>query len=210
MSSVVVSYAMVKESAQLNSALVRKLVRKLRRGRLGPLESAPQVLLSCGLSKDPAQKPRQGGELDIAPSILKSVPRLRRDLNPEDKALTYIDKPDSFTDVIYHTHKFYTISYLGTVWEPHGISFKPKVILADLGGKELLGYTTYVLGNPMGFPSSLRLSLSTWEAKSYSVTPRTYWKPHGISFKPKVIPVDLGGKELLSYTTYVIGVVVGR
>ncbi|RRT54805.1 hypothetical protein B296_00020637 [Ensete ventricosum] len=81
MSSVVVSHAMVKESAQLNSALVRKLVRKLRRGRLGPLESAPQVLLSCGLSKDPAQKPRQGGELDIAPSILKSVPRLRRDLN---------------------------------------------------------------------------------------------------------------------------------
>ncbi|RWW45212.1 hypothetical protein BHE74_00048976 [Ensete ventricosum] len=81
MSSVVVSYAMVKESAQLNSALVRKLVRKLRRGRLGPLESAPQVLLSCGLSKDPAQKPRQDGELDMAPLILKSVPRLRRDLN---------------------------------------------------------------------------------------------------------------------------------
>ncbi|RZR88529.1 hypothetical protein BHM03_00016126 [Ensete ventricosum] len=88
MSSVVVSYAMVKESAQLNSVRVHKLicisweeVEKLRRGRLGPLESAPQVLLSCGLSKDPAQKPRQSGELDMAPSILKSVPRLRRDLN---------------------------------------------------------------------------------------------------------------------------------
>ncbi|RWW63135.1 hypothetical protein BHE74_00029706 [Ensete ventricosum] len=78
----------------------------------------------------------------------------------------------------------------------------------------------------MGFPSSLRLSLPTWEAKSYSATPRYLcrlerqrvtrlhhvrtWEPHGISFKPKVIPVELGGKELLDYTTYVIGVVVGR
>ncbi|RZR88528.1 hypothetical protein BHM03_00016125 [Ensete ventricosum] len=59
-------------------------------------------------------------------------------------------------------------------WEPHGISFKPKVISVDLRVKELLGYTTYVLGNPMGFPSSLRLSPLNWTAKSYSTTPRTY------------------------------------
>ncbi|CAL9095350.1 unnamed protein product [Musa textilis] len=46
----------------------------------------------------------------------------------EDKAWTYIDTPDSFTDVIYYRGKFYTISYLGTVgaWEPHGLSFKPR------------------------------------------------------------------------------------
>lgn len=67
----------------------------------------------------------------------------------EDKAWTYIDTPDSFTDVIYHRDKFYTISYLGTAgaWEPHGLSFKPKVIPVDL------------------------------KAKSYSGTPCTWWSP---------------------------------
>ncbi|THU67393.1 hypothetical protein C4D60_Mb05t24170 [Musa balbisiana] len=65
----------------------------------------------------------------------------------EDKAWTYIDTPDSFTDVIYHRDKFYTISYLGTAgaWEPHGLSCKPKVIPVDFEGQELLGYTMYLV-----------------------------------------------------------------
>ncbi|XP_064963305.1 uncharacterized protein LOC135611596 [Musa acuminata AAA Group] len=48
----------------------------------------------------------------------------------EDKAWTYIDTPVS-----------------GTVgaWEPHGLSFKPKVIPVDLEGEELLGYTMYLV-----------------------------------------------------------------
>ncbi|CAL9753654.1 unnamed protein product [Musa acuminata subsp. burmannicoides] len=62
----------------------------------------------------------------------------------EDKAWTYIDTPDSFTET----------------------NSTPLVISARSGH-----------GNPMGFPSSLRLSLSTWKAKSYSGTPCTWWSP---------------------------------
>ncbi|CAL9061109.1 unnamed protein product [Musa banksii] len=56
-----------------------------------------------------------------------------------DKAWTPISSPYSYSDIIYHNAKFYTINFQQVVetWEPHELAFEHIIFIADLSSYDL-------------------------------------------------------------------------